>query len=53
MLVACIAFEAIPLYPHIKDSTLSQVVLPSEELGCQPTSESRKGENLVRLHTKQ
>jgi len=27
MLVACIAFEAIPLCPHVNDSTLSQVVL--------------------------
>jgi len=27
MLVACIAFEASPLCPHINNSTLSQVVL--------------------------
>jgi len=27
VLVACIASEAIPLCPHINDSTLSQVVL--------------------------
>ena len=27
MLVACIAFEAIPLCPHVNDSTPSQVVL--------------------------
>jgi len=27
MLVACMAFEAIPLCPHVNDSTPSQVVL--------------------------